>query len=88
MRHGVLHLGFAGLGARIAVSGAFEDNAASVRVSEKLGYVLAGEAVFEPRGVPQRELIFTLERDRWTTQVHPAVEIAGLEPCLPLFGLS
>jgi RimJ/RimL family protein N-acetyltransferase len=88
MRHGILHLGFAGLGARIAVSGAFEDNAASARVSEKLRYVVAGEAVFEPRGVPQRELIFTLERDRWTAQPHPPVEIVGLEPCRPLFGLS
>ncbi len=88
MRHAVLHLGFAGLGARTAVSGAFEDNAASARVSEKLGYVAAGEAFQEPRGVPQRELIFKLERERWAAQEHPPVELDGLEACRALFGVS
>jgi RimJ/RimL family protein N-acetyltransferase len=87
MRHAVLELGFAGLGARVAVSGAFEDNAASARVSEKLGYELAGESVHAPRGVPSRELVFELTRERWQARGHPPVELAGVEPCLPLFGL-
>jgi hypothetical protein len=38
MRAAVLHLAFAGLGAAEAVSGAFDDNAPSLGVSEKLGY--------------------------------------------------
>ena len=87
MRHAVLHLGFAGLGARVAVSGAFEGNVASQRVSEKLGYAEAGEALFEPRGVPVRERVFELSRERWAARSHPPVEIEALEPCLPLFGL-
>jgi len=38
MRAAVLHLAFEGLGARHAVSAAFEDNAPSLGVSRKLGY--------------------------------------------------
>ena len=87
MRHAALHLGFAGLGARIAVSGALEGNRASERVSEKLGYVEAGEAYHEPRGVPLRERIFVLDRASWAASARPPVEIEGLEPCLPLFGV-
>ncbi|HWB22562.1 MAG TPA: GNAT family N-acetyltransferase [Gaiellaceae bacterium] len=87
MRHGVLALGFAGLGARVAVSGAFEGNIASERVSEKLGYRAVGEAFYAPRGVPVREQIFALDRETWEAQDRPPVEIDGLEPCLALFGL-
>ncbi|HMC40646.1 MAG TPA: GNAT family N-acetyltransferase, partial [Acidimicrobiales bacterium] len=38
MRRAVLHLAFAGLGAETARSGAFFDNPASQKVSERLGY--------------------------------------------------
>ncbi len=38
MRAAVLHLAFEGLGAKPAVSAAFEDNPASLGVSRKLGY--------------------------------------------------
>ena len=85
MRHAVLHLGFAGLDARTAVSGAFEDNVASRRVSAKLGYLKNRARLGEPRGPPVRELIFELERERWIPQEHPPVELTGLEPCLPQF---
>jgi RimJ/RimL family protein N-acetyltransferase len=88
MRAAVLELAFAGLGARTAVSGAMEGNVASERVSAKLGYVVAGEGVRAPRGVPVREQTFRLDRERWETLDRLPVEIAGLEPCLPLFGLA
>jgi RimJ/RimL family protein N-acetyltransferase len=88
MRHAVLHLGFVGLGAVTAVSGALEGNVASERVSEKLGYVETGATLIEPRGVPVRERTFELSRERWAASVHPPVELTGLEPCLPLFGLA
>ena len=39
-------------------------NVASERVSEKLGYVAAGEGVASPRGEPVREQHFRLERER------------------------
>lgn len=88
MREAVLDLGFAGLGAAAAISGAFDFNRASLRVSEKLGYELVGETAYAPRGEPQVELVFRLTRAEWKRRRHPAVEIEGLEPCLPLFGLQ
>ncbi len=87
MRHAVLELGFAGLGAEAAVSGAFVGNTASERVSAKLGYEVVGEAQHAPRGVPQRERIFELPRARWAALERPPVELDGLEVCLPLFGI-
>jgi len=87
MRAAVLELAFARLGAEAAVSGAFEWNAASLRVSEKLGYRPAGEAVCEPRGVPERELVMRIERADWLRRERRPVEVEGLGPCLPLFGL-
>src|SRR5205823_5162221 len=43
MRAAILHLAFAGLGAEVAYSGAFDDNAASLGVSRSLGYVENGD---------------------------------------------
>jgi RimJ/RimL family protein N-acetyltransferase len=88
MRAAILELAFAGLGATSAVSGAVEGNIASARVSEKLGYVDAGDTTSLSRGEPVREQRFLLTRERWQKVERPPVEIVGLEPCLPLFGLS
>jgi len=85
MRTAVIELAFRGLGAERVTSGAFDDNAASIRVSEKLGYRRVGEAEHAPRGRPQREILFELRREDWRPGV--AVEIEGLETALPLFGL-
>jgi RimJ/RimL family protein N-acetyltransferase len=87
MRTAILTLAFDRLGAVAATSGYIEGNRASARVSEKLGYEPAGEETVSPRGVPMRELQLRLERARWDADEHAPVEIVGLEPCLPLFGL-
>jgi RimJ/RimL family protein N-acetyltransferase len=87
MREAALAFAFGGLGARAAVSGGFDFNTASLRIAEKLGYDLVGERTFAPRGEPQRELVMRLTREEWERRAHPPVEIEGLEPCLPLFGL-
>ena len=81
MRAAILTLAFDGLGAEAAVSGFVEGNAGSARVSEKLGYEVAGESTF-PDG--RRETTVRLERADWRG---PRAQIEGLEPCLPLFGL-
>ncbi len=86
MRAAILELAFAGLGAVAAGSGALEGNTASARVSAKLGYVDVGERRPRVRGAPVRERRFLLRRERWERLQRPAVEILGLEPCLPLFG--
>jgi RimJ/RimL family protein N-acetyltransferase len=88
MRAAVLELAFARLVARTAVSAYTEDNAKSRGVSEKLGYERAGEELFHPRGEPVRHLKVELTADRWFKSPRQPIDIEGLEPCLPLFGLG
>jgi RimJ/RimL family protein N-acetyltransferase len=85
MRAAVLELAFRGLGAEAAESGALAGNAASYRISEKLGYRLTGTHTVAPRDEPVESNDFRIERADWHSPV--AVEIDGLAPCLPLFGL-
>lgn len=87
MRTAVVELAFRELGAAAVTSSAFESNAASRGVSEKLGYRLVGRDTMSPRGVPKPHLQLRLERDEWRGAPF-AVEIEGVEPCLPLFGAA
>jgi RimJ/RimL family protein N-acetyltransferase len=86
MRAAVLELAFRGLGADVAESAWLEGNDASRRVSEKLGYREVGRSTQSPRGEPVVAHDVALERERWQCPVD--VEIEGLEPCLPLFGIE
>ena len=81
MRAAVLTLAFDGLGAEAAVSGFVDGNVQSARVSEKLGYVVAGDEVREDG---RHETKVRLDRAGWRG---PHAELGGLQPCLPLFGL-
>jgi RimJ/RimL family protein N-acetyltransferase len=85
MRTAVVELLWA-LGARAVTSGAVEGNAASARVSEKLGYRVAGELEIAPRGTPVRETLYRLEPAYWTPAC--AVELEGVEAALPLFSAA
>ena len=87
LRTAILHLAFAGLHAAVAESGAFLTNPASARVSEKLGYEPAGESEVAPRGTPVRHRHYRLTAAAWRAAAHAPVELTGLAPCLPLFGL-
>ncbi len=87
MRAAVLSLAFAGLGAEIAESGYFEGNAASARVSAKLGYLPNGEEIWAVGSERTVEHRVRVGRDTWRPQVVP-VTIEGLEPCLKLFGVG
>jgi RimJ/RimL family protein N-acetyltransferase len=88
MRAAVLHLAFAGLGADVARSGAFEDNSASIAVSRHLGYRENGDDVHVRRGRAAREIRFKLTRDMWEATERTPVEVEGLEPCLEFFGVG
>jgi RimJ/RimL family protein N-acetyltransferase len=88
MRAAVLHLAFQGLGAQYAVSAAFEDNAASIAVSRKLGYRDDGVERHLVRGRPAVMRRLRLTRADWRSTRAVPVEIGGLEPCLPYFGLA
>ena len=85
MREAVLHLAFAGLGAEEALSGAFEDNVASVATSRGIGYEENGEARGHRRDGSGRTIRFRLSRERWEQRRRHDIEIVGLESCIDLF---
>ena len=88
MRSAVLHLAFAGLGARRAESDAFEDNAASLAVSRSLGYEPNGTMVAPRPSGPAIMLRYLLTRERWERDRRTDVVIDGLYPCLGVLGLA
>jgi RimJ/RimL family protein N-acetyltransferase len=88
MRAAILHLGFAGLGAARATSGAFEDNPVSAAVSRKLGYADNGWSIENREGKPARLQHFALLREEWEHGRRDDIGIDGLEPCLPFLGLD
>jgi RimJ/RimL family protein N-acetyltransferase len=85
MRAAVLDLAFSGLQAESAVSGALVGNAASARVSRKLGYQPNGLIRRRVRDAWGWEQRFALDRDRWRQHRTVPVEIDGLGPCLGQF---
>jgi RimJ/RimL family protein N-acetyltransferase len=88
MRAAILHLAFAGLGAERATSAAFETNAASLAVSRALGYIENGDDLSSPRGTPVRQIRLLLTRDAWEKRRRQDIQIHGLEPSLPMFGVD
>jgi RimJ/RimL family protein N-acetyltransferase len=88
MRAAVLHLAFAGLGARYARSEAFDDNLPSLAVSRKLGYADDGIELHVRRGTAAVTQRLRLDRKTWEAAQTVPVTIEGLEPCLPMFGLA
>jgi RimJ/RimL family protein N-acetyltransferase len=88
MRAAVLFLAFQGLDAQYAISRAFADNPASLAVSRKLGYAEDGMERHVVRGRPAVLSRLRLDRASWQEAAAIPVEIHGLEPCLPFFGLG
>ncbi len=76
-RAAVLEFAFRGLCARVALSGALEGNAASMRVSEKLGYRVTGMSSVSPRGVPVPHTDLRLDAADWPGY---ACELEGIDP--------
>jgi RimJ/RimL family protein N-acetyltransferase len=88
MREAVLGFGFDGLGALVAETEAFTDNAASNAVSRSLGYAENGIEQFAPLGVPRDVQRFRMTIEDWRSRPRPALTIEGLEACRDLFGAS
>jgi RimJ/RimL family protein N-acetyltransferase len=86
MRTAILELAFSGLAAEAAVSGAFVDNPASARVSQKLGYVDDGVRWPEVRGRAVKEHRFRITRDRFVADDHVPVSMEGVAACGALLG--
>ncbi|OLT16477.1 hypothetical protein BJF78_14560 [Pseudonocardia sp. CNS-139] len=89
MRAAVLDLAFTHLGARYALSGAREDNGPSLAVSRRFGYREDGCVHQVAAGQVHRLLRLRLSAQRWR-RLRPdiPVEVTGLAPCLPLFGIG
>jgi RimJ/RimL family protein N-acetyltransferase len=85
MREAILHLAFAGLGAEEALSGAFEDNTASLATSRAAGYEENGEARARRRDTSGRTIRFRMGREAWEQRRRDDIEIVGLEGCLDMF---
>ena len=85
MREGILHLAFAGLDAQEALSGAFEDNAASLATSRAVGYEENGEARGPRRKSSGRTVRFRMGREAWEQRRRDDIEIVGLDACLDMF---
>ncbi len=88
MRAAVLQFRFAGLGADLAVTGAYDYNAGSIRVSQKLGYEPNGSRRDRVRDGAAEAVLFRLTRTAWEARCQEPVEIDGLDESRTLFGLG
>jgi RimJ/RimL family protein N-acetyltransferase len=87
MRAAVLHFAFAGLGAEVAQSGAWEDNKPSLAVSAAMGYEPNGEHVGKRQGRADRLVHLRLPRATWEDRRRDDISIEGLDACGAEFGL-
>ncbi|MFJ2024228.1 GNAT family N-acetyltransferase [Streptomyces sp. NPDC087897] len=87
MRAAALHLAFAGLGARYAVSAAMLDNPRSLGVSRRLGYTDDGLETGVVRGAPVTLQRLRMGRARWEEHRGVEVTVEGLDACRAEFGV-
>jgi RimJ/RimL family protein N-acetyltransferase len=87
MRSAVLGFAFEHLGAEVAETEAFLDNAQSAGVSRALGYRENGIGRHAPRGEPRDTQRFRMTVADWRSRARPVIEVLGLDPCRDLFGL-
>jgi RimJ/RimL family protein N-acetyltransferase len=89
MRVATLHLGFVGLDALEATTGAFVDNGASLGVTRKLGYRPNGVHQKVRRGEAGTLERFVMSRDDFDANVRrDDVEVSIPAAAVPLFGLG
>ena len=88
MRAVVLGFAFDGLGARVAETSAFLDNAPSNAVSRSLGYEENGFGSLAPEGVARVTQQFRMTAEGWHARPRPPITIEGLDACRELFGAA
>ncbi len=89
LREAALHLGFVGLGATLATTSAFGDNAPSLGVTRSLGYSANGVSRKIRRGEPASSLLFKLTSEDWAVRLRrDDITIEGIGSCLPFLGLA
>jgi RimJ/RimL family protein N-acetyltransferase len=87
MRLATLTFGFDGLGAELARTAAWHDNAASLGVTRALGYEADGTTRELRRGVPDLQLRFRMSRDRFDAIRRDDIELSGVARARDLLGL-
>lgn len=87
MRHAVLHLAFAGLGAERAETSCYAGSDASRRVTEKLGYELTDQGVEDHDGKPTPWWGYAMNRTGWERNRRNDIELHGVDACRDLFGV-
>jgi RimJ/RimL family protein N-acetyltransferase len=87
MRAAILHLAFAGLGAREAGSEAFSDNDGSNGVSRALGYEPNGMTWATRRGTAAPLNVWKLTKPNWERSRRDDIELFGVAECLLVLGL-
>ncbi|MEV7123110.1 hypothetical protein [Kitasatospora griseola] len=87
LRTAVLHLAFAGLGAREAEGDAFVENHASNKVSRVPGYEPNGTTWDTRHGEAAPIQRRRLTRDAWERTRRDDIELMGVQACLPGLGL-
>jgi RimJ/RimL family protein N-acetyltransferase len=87
-RTAALTLGFDGLGAEFALTGAWHDNAASRGVTEWLGYERTGRRRALRRGDPDEQVEYRMSRDHWATIERDDIVLQGLEAARAFLGIA
>jgi len=87
MRMAALTLGFEGLGAEFALTGLWHDNAASLGVTQSLGYEEEGRRRALRRSVPDEMVGFRMPRGHWETIRRDDIEIHGMPSARAFLGL-
>ena len=88
LRLATLTLGFDGLGAELATTAAYDDNGPSLGVTRALGYEFTGRLRERRRDGVGEQLHFRMPRAHFETIRRDDIELAGVEPVLPLLGIS
>ena len=87
MRAAILSFAFGSLGADVARTAAFAENASSQGVTRHIGYRENGRDRHVNRGEAAELIRFTISRAEFEARAFPTVTVENLEPCLPMFGL-
>lgn len=83
-----LTLGFDGLDAAFASTGAWHDNAPSTGVTRSLGYVEEGRRRELRRGAPDELVGYRMDRDHWATIRRDDITLHGVEQTRVFLGLT
>lgn len=86
VRQAMLALIFDGMGKDYALTASFDNNPASIAVTQKLGYTRLESEFVNNRGERREVLKFELHRDNWTRV--DGISWTGLEPALNYLGLD